>query len=138
MAGSIFAPHPQNFAKIFNFCRCTNDVTIIFWYLYFCKIQKINVGVLRPYLDVVLDYIQAKEYQNCTVSKRCPKLVQNSVTDLSLRSSKSKTPSNLEMQLKNMLKVQLWLQIVGISMKKLFFKMYVSAKILLQSAMQLT
>ena len=50
----IFELHLQNFAKSYNFYRCTTDVIIIFWYLYLCEIQKISVGVLRPYLEVSL------------------------------------------------------------------------------------
>ena len=32
MAGLIFEPHPQNFGKLSNFYRWTNDITIISLY----------------------------------------------------------------------------------------------------------
>ena len=54
MAGSIFEPHPQNFAKSYNFCRSTNDVTIIFPYTFCFQIYKKSVWVLRPYLETSL------------------------------------------------------------------------------------
>ena len=59
VVGLIFELHLQNFAKSYNFYRCTIDVIIIFWYLYLCEIQKISVGVLRPYLEVSLPYLIA-------------------------------------------------------------------------------
>ena len=40
MAGLVFEPHPPNFQNQYNFFRCTNDITMIFWDLYFFRIWK--------------------------------------------------------------------------------------------------
>ena len=40
VAGLIFEPHPPNFQNQYNFFRCTNDVTMIFWDLYSFRIWK--------------------------------------------------------------------------------------------------
>ena len=33
VASLVFDPHPPNFANLHNFLRCTNDITMTFWYL---------------------------------------------------------------------------------------------------------
>jgi hypothetical protein len=48
--GVIFESHPPNFENLYNFLRCSNDVKMIFLYLYWFQISKISVGVFRPYL----------------------------------------------------------------------------------------
>ena len=48
MAGLIFEPRPPYFANQCNFCRCTNDVTMTFWYLYWFQICKKPLGVSFP------------------------------------------------------------------------------------------
>ena len=46
--GLIFEPQPPYFANQCNFCRCTNDVTMTFWYLYWFQICKKPLGVSFP------------------------------------------------------------------------------------------
>ena len=48
MAGLFFEPYPPYFANQCNFCRCTNDVTMTFWYLYWFQICKKPLGVSFP------------------------------------------------------------------------------------------
>ena len=48
MAGLIFKPQPPYFANQYNFCRCINDVTMTFWYLYWFQICKKPLGVSFP------------------------------------------------------------------------------------------
>ena len=54
VAGSIFESHPKNFQNQYNFWRCSNDITMIFSYLYQFQICKNQCGVLRPYLEASL------------------------------------------------------------------------------------
>jgi hypothetical protein len=36
--GVIFEPHPPNFENLYNFQRYSNDITMIYWYLYWFQI----------------------------------------------------------------------------------------------------
>ena len=40
VAGLIFEANPPNFQNQYNFFKCTNDVTMIFWDLYSFRIGK--------------------------------------------------------------------------------------------------
>ena len=74
MAGLIFEPQPPYFANQCNFCRCTNDVTMTFWYLYWFQICKKPLGVSFPGSSVlwftlvhhthVLEKIRHERYSN--------------------------------------------------------------------------
>ena len=44
MAGLIFEPHPPNFGNQYNFWRCSNEVQMIFWFLYWYQIFKDQCG----------------------------------------------------------------------------------------------
>ena len=55
MASLYFELHPPNFANQHNFFRCTNDVTKIFWYLYWFHIYKKPLGVSFPGAPVFFD-----------------------------------------------------------------------------------
>ena len=50
VAGLIFEPHPPDFKNPYNFWKCSNEVEVIFWYLYWFQIFKDQCGVFRPYL----------------------------------------------------------------------------------------
>ena len=58
VASLIFEPHPPNFANQYNFFRWTNDVTMVFWYLYWFQIYKNPQGVSFPGAPVFFGYYE--------------------------------------------------------------------------------
>ena len=53
VAGLIFEPHPSYFANQCIFLRCTNDVCMTFWYIYWFQIYKKPQRVICPGISVV-------------------------------------------------------------------------------------
>ena len=58
VAGFIFDPHPTNFENLYNFERCSNDIKMIFWYLYSFQIFKDQSGSVLSIPVAVLELCQ--------------------------------------------------------------------------------
>ena len=60
MAGSIFKPHSCNFEKLCIFYRCSDDISIIFWYFWpkICNFQKTDFLVqYHPQIGIIYTYL---------------------------------------------------------------------------------